>query len=428
MTEPLRVALLGYGLAGSVFHAPYIAAAEGLELAAVTTRDPERRRSAEERYPGVLVLDSPEDVFERAGDFDLVVVATPNRFHVPNALAAFEVGLPVVVDKPLTPTAEEARRLVDAADERGLMLTVFQNRRWDGDFLTVRQLVGEGALGTVHRFESRIDRWRPQLTGAWREQAAEAGGLLLDLGTHLVDQALQLFGPAELVHAEIDARRAGAEVEDDVFLALEHESGERSHLWMSLVAAQPSPRFRVLGDRAAYVKHGEDPQEAALRAGRTPGDPGWGEEPPEAWGLLGAEELRPVPTVPGDYTAFYDGVARALREGGPPPVDPADAVRVLELLEAARVLVGSRHDRGSQDRAVRGGRARRVARLVRPQHRRSPLGRITTSRAAGPSSSRRMGSSTTASGSTSSSPASRTASTTPRTCRRTSSCSGASAS
>ena len=337
MSQPLRVALLGYGLAGSVFHAPYIAAADGLELAAVTTRDPERRRSAEERYPGVLVLDSPDNVFERAADFDLVVVATPNRMHVPNALAAFEAGLPVVVDKPLTPTADEARRLVDAADERGLMLTVFQNRRWDGDFLTVRQLVGEGALGTVHRFESRIDRWRPQLTGAWREQAAEAGGLLLDLGTHLVDQALQLFGPAELVHAEIDVRRAGAEVEDDVFLALAHESGERSHLWMSLVAAQPGPRFRVLGDRAAYVKHGEDPQEAALRAGRTPGDPGWGEEPPEAWGLLGAEEVSPVPTVPGNYTAFYDGVARALLEGGPPPVDPADAVDVLELLEAARL-------------------------------------------------------------------------------------------
>ena len=334
MKKPLRVALLGYGLAGSVFHAPFIAAAEDLELAAVTTRDPERRRNAEESYPGVLVLDGPDDVFERAGDFDLVVVATPNRFHVPNTLGAFEAGLPVVVDKPVTPTAYEARRLIEAARESGLMLTVFQNRRWDGDFLTARKLVGEGALGRVHRFESRIDRWRPQLTGAWREHADEAGGLLLDLGTHLVDQALQLFGPAELVHAEIDTRRAGAEVEDDVFLALEHVSGERSHLWMSLVAAQPGPRFRVLGDRGAFVKHGEDPQEAALRAGRTPGDPGWGEEPPEAWGLLGE---RRVPTEPGNYVAYYDGVARALRDGGPPPVDPADAVRVLELLEAARL-------------------------------------------------------------------------------------------
>jgi scyllo-inositol 2-dehydrogenase (NADP+) len=334
---PIRVALLGYGLAGSVFHAPFIAAADGLELTAVTTRDPERRRSAEASYPGVLVLEGPEDVFERAEDFDLAVVATPNRFHVPNTLDALEAGLPVVVDKPLTPTADEARHLIDSARERGLLLTVFQNRRWDGDFLTVRKLVRNGALGRVHRFESRIDRWRPELTGAWRERADELGGLLLDLGTHLVDQALQLFGPAELVHAEIDTRRPGAEVEDDVFLALQHETGERSHLWMSLVAAQPGPRFRVLGERGAFVKRGEDPQEAALRAGRTPGDPGWGEEPPESWGLLNADDARPIPTEPGNYVAFYDGVARALREGGPPPVDPTDAVRVLELLEAARL-------------------------------------------------------------------------------------------
>ena len=331
---PIRVALLGYGLAGSVFHAPFIAAANGLELSAVTTRDPGRKRSAEKSFPGALVLDGPDDVFERAREFDLVVVATPNRFHVPHALAAFEAGLPVVVDKPATPTADEARRLIDAARDSGLMLTVFQNRRWDGDFLTVVKLVREGALGRVHRFESRIDRWRPQLTGAWRERADEAGGLLLDLGTHLVDQALQLFGPARLVHAEIDTRRAAAEIEDDVFLALQHESGARSHLWMSLVAAQAGPRFRVLGERGAFVKHGEDPQEAALRAGRTPGDPGWGEEPPEAWGLLGE---RPIPSEPGNYVAFYEAVARALRDGGLPPVDPADAVRVLELLEAARL-------------------------------------------------------------------------------------------
>ena len=338
MAPPLRVALLGYGLAGSAFHAPFIAAAGDLELAAVTTRDPKRRRHAESIYPGVLVLDSPEEAFRRTDELDLVVVATPNRFHVPNTLAALEAGLPVVVDKPLAPSAEEARRLVAEADERRLMLTVFQNRRWDGDFLTVRRLLDEGALGTVHRFESRMERWRPELTGAWREQAADAGGLLLDLGTHLVDQALQLFGPAGLVHAEVDTRRAGAEVEDDVFLALEHESGERSHLWMSLVAAQPGPRFRVLGDRAAFVKHGNDPQEEALRAARTPGDPGWGEEPPESWGILGADgDTRPVPTVPGNYRAFYDGVARSLRGGGVPPVDPADAVQALELLEAARL-------------------------------------------------------------------------------------------
>jgi scyllo-inositol 2-dehydrogenase (NADP+) len=338
MIQPLRVALLGYGLAGSAFHAPFIASTEGMELAAVTTRDPERARLARETYPGVLVLDRPEDVFERAEEFALVVVATPNTLHVPHAMAALEAGLPVVIDKPLTPTAAEAKQLVGAARERDLMLTVFQNRRWDGDFLTVRKLVAEDALGQVHRFESRMDRWRPELTGSWRERSDEAGGLLLDLGTHLVDQALHLFGPAELRHAEVDVRRSGAEVEDDVFLALEHSSGERSHLWMSLVTAQPGPRFRVLGNRAAFVKHGIDPQEEMLRAGRKPGGPGWGEEPPERWGLLGAEgDASPVETVPGDYGAFYAAVARSLREGAPPPVDPDDAVRVLEILESARL-------------------------------------------------------------------------------------------
>lgn len=338
MSEPLRVALLGYGLAGSVFHAPFIAAVEGLDVAVVTTRDAERRRDAEERYPGVLVLDRPDEAFSRADELDLVVVATPNTLHVTHALAALEAGLPVVVDKPLAPTADEARKLVGEARERNLMLTVFQNRRWDGDFLTVRRLVAEGALGQVHRFESRIDRWRPELTGAWRERADEAGGILLDLGTHLVDQALQLFGPAELRHAEVDTRRAGAEVEDDVFLALEHATGQRSHVWMSLVAAQPGARFRVLGDRATFVKHGTDPQEEALRAGHSPDEAGFGEEPAERWGLLGAEgAASPVPTAPGDYSAFYEGVAQSLREGAPPPVNPDDAVRVLELLEAARL-------------------------------------------------------------------------------------------
>jgi predicted dehydrogenase len=338
MAKPVRVALLGYGLAGSVFHAPFIAATEGLELAAVTTRDPERRRSAEESYPGVLVLDGPDDVFERASELDLVVVATPNRFHVANTLAAFDAGLPVVVDKPITPTADEARQLIDAARDRGLMLTVFQNRRWDGDFLTVRKLVRESVFGRVYRFESRILRWRPELKDAWREQAAEAGGLLLDLGTHLVDQALRLFGPAELVHAEIDVRREGAEVDDDVFLALEHETGERSHLWMSVVAALPAPRFRVLGERGAFVKDGLDPQEEQLRAGGRPGDPAWGEEPMDRWGVLRVADFpEPVPTVPGNYGAFYEVVARSLLEGSPPPVDPVDAVRVLELLEAARL-------------------------------------------------------------------------------------------
>jgi predicted dehydrogenase len=334
-----RVALLGYGLAGSVFHAPFIATTEGLELAVVVTGNDERKAQVQSEHPGVTVLPSADEVWERAGELDLVVVATPNRTHVSLAQAALDTGLPVVVDKPFARDAAEGRALVEAAGERGLLLTVFQNRRWDGDFLTLRRLLDEGRLGRVHRFESRFERWRPQVGSGWRERAGaeEGGGLLLDLGSHLVDQALELFGPVRDVYAELDVRRAGAEVDDDDFLALEHESGVRSQLWLSALAADRGPRFRVLGNRAAFVKHGLDVQEEQLRAGRSPTDAEWGEEPQERWGrLVVGEEVREVRTEPGSYGSFYAGVAKTLRDGAPPPVDPRDSVAVLEVLDAAR--------------------------------------------------------------------------------------------
>lgn len=335
----IRVALLGYGLAGAVFHAPLIAAVDGLELAAIVTRDDERRSRARRDHPGAALLDSPREVWERAGDLDLVVVAAPNRVHVPLARAAIEARLAVVVDKPLAASAEEGRSLVRDAREQGVMLTVFQNRRWDGDFLTLRGLLQEDALGQVARFESRFERWRPELSAGWREsgEAEDAGGLLYDLGSHLVDQALCLFGPAVHVNAEVDIRRSGAQTDDDTFVALTHESGVRSHLWMSAVAAQPGPRFRVLGSRAAYVKYGLDVQEESIRAGRKPDDALWGREPEDRWGLLGAgTQARRIPTAPGGYQRFYEGVVLALRESAPPPVDADEVVAELEVLDAAR--------------------------------------------------------------------------------------------
>jgi predicted dehydrogenase len=340
MTGPssLRVGLLGYGLAGRVFHAPLVAATDGLELAAVVTTDPDRRAQVLQHHPGTQLFDRSEELIG-SGEIDLVVVATPNRSHVPMARLAIEAGLPVVVDKPLAATSAEGREVVEEARRRGVPLTVFQNRRWDGDFLTVRRLIDEGVLGTVLRFESRFDRWRPEIRQRWREHAApeDAGGILFDLGAHLVDQAVQLFGPVDSVYAEIDLRRAGTEVDDDDFVALTHASGARSHLWMSVLAAQPGPRMRVLGDRAAYTKYGLDGQEAALGAGQRPGDEGWGEDPPAQWGLVGAQgDLRKIRTEPGRYQAFYAGLVAALQEGAPLPVDPAESVAVLEILEAAR--------------------------------------------------------------------------------------------
>ncbi|MEU5715650.1 Gfo/Idh/MocA family oxidoreductase [Streptomyces sp. NPDC020403] len=342
---PLRVGLVGYGLAGSVFHAPLVSATEGLVLDTVVTSDEERQAQARAEFPGVRLAGSSEELLARAGELDLVVVASPNRTHVPIARAVLEAGLPVVVDKPLAGTAAEARELAALADERGLLLSVFQNRRWDNDFLTLAGLIGDGELGDVQRFESRFERWRPQLKGGWRESGdpLEIGGLLYDLGSHIVDQALTLFGPAVQVYAECDVRRPGAAADDDTFLAITHANGVRSHLYAAATTAQLGPRFRVLGSKAGYVKYGLDPQEAALREGARPvaGRP-WGEEPEELWGRLGAGESpltgggEPVRTVPGDYPAYYAAVAAALRGTGANPVTALQAAATLDVLEAAR--------------------------------------------------------------------------------------------
>ncbi|MEU9373165.1 Gfo/Idh/MocA family oxidoreductase [Streptomyces sp. NPDC048255] len=350
--SPLRVGLIGYGLAGSVFHAPLVAATEGLVLDTVVTSDPARQAQARAEFPDVRIAASAAELWDRAGDaggkegaLDLVVIASPNKTHVPLATTALTAGIPVVVDKPLAATAAEARELSALAERTGTFLSVFQNRRWDNDFLTLRRLLADGELGEVQRFESRFERWRPQLKGGWRESGApeEIGGLLYDLGSHVVDQALVLFGPAVRVYAETDTRRPGAETDDDTFIAVTHANGVRSHLYVSATTAQLGPRMRVLGSRAGYVKYGLDPQEGALREGLRPRtDVLWGEEPPHMWGRLGSGESpltgggTPVPTEHGDYPAYYAAVAAALREGGPAPVTALEAAHCLDVLEAAR--------------------------------------------------------------------------------------------
>jgi predicted dehydrogenase len=312
----VRVGLAGFGLAGEVFHGPLIDSVDGLELTRIMTRNPERIEKARAAYPGAQVVDSSDDLMT---DVDVLVIATPNRIHVELGLAGFERDLYVVMDKPLAPTVADARRLVDA----GGKLTVFQNRRWDGDFLTLRRLIDEDALGRVHRFESRFDRFQPDVAEGWRElaDAAEGGGVLLDLGAHLVDQAVQLFGPPLNVYAEVAARREGAQVDDDAFVALEHEGDVRSHLWMSAIAPLFGPRFRVSGSKAGFASAGLDPQEPQLADGMRPGDPGYGE----------AEGLES-----GRYEDYYAGVRDWARGEAPAPVDPADSLRVMEILEAAR--------------------------------------------------------------------------------------------
>jgi predicted dehydrogenase len=336
----LRVALVGYGLAGAVFHAPLVRATPGLRLTSIVTADPSRQAQARRDFPAARILPDARILWEAPRGHDLVVIAAPNSAHAPLASAALRAGMAVVVDKPLAPTAAEARALAQLAADLGRVLTVFHNRRWDGDMLTLRQLLQRGGLGRPLRFESRFERWRPRpRPGAWRDQASAqaGGGVLLDLGSHIVDQALQLFGRPAAVYAEVRASRPGATVDDDVFIALSQAQGVQAHLWASAIASIPGPRMLLLGDGGGYVKLGLDIQEEALREGVDPAAPGWGLEPPERWGRVVDETgERPVETAAGAWPDFYSGVLSALREGAPPPVDPWSAVEVLEVIEAAR--------------------------------------------------------------------------------------------
>ncbi|MDO3647560.1 Gfo/Idh/MocA family protein [Nocardia mangyaensis] len=342
--DELGVAIVGYGLAGSVFHAPLIAADPRLRVAAVVTSSRERALQARAEHPGVRVWATAEEMFAEDEDVDLAVIATPNRTHAELATKALAAGLPVVVDKPFAVTAADAEAVVEAAERADLPLSVFQNRRWDNDFLTVRGLMDAGEFGEVRRFESRFERWRPVSKGGWREvgAAADGAGILFDLGSHLVDQAVALFGPVTEVYAELDRRRPDVQADDDAFIALTHASGTRSQLWMSAVAPQLGPRLRVLGSESGYTVYGLDPQEADLRAGRRPDDGRpWGTVAADSWGTFGAgEDLRTIPTVPGDYPAFYAGMAATLLDGAPAPVDPRDAVETLRILEYARHVAG----------------------------------------------------------------------------------------
>jgi predicted dehydrogenase len=347
--SPIRAAVLGYGLAGSVFHAPLIASVEEMEVAVIVTANPERQARAQRDYPAARVLSTADALFADPTAIDLVVVATPNDSHLALGMAAIQAGLPVVIDKPFTSTSADARQLIEAATAANVPLTVFQNRRWDSDFRTLQALLAAGALGEIVRFESRYERYRPTVNAnAWREHAApqEAGGLLFDLGAHLIDQALVLLGTPISVYAESDARRPGAQVDDDTFVALRFANGSVAHLWMSVLVRRLGPRYRVVGSRGLYEKYGLDTQEDLLRTGGRPADEGWAEEPERIWGRLytdiGEVSVAAVAqSLPGSYETFYRMVRDAIRAGSPLPVDPRDALKTIQVIEAARASATS---------------------------------------------------------------------------------------
>lgn len=341
----LRAAILGFGISGRVFHAPLVQADDSYVLEAIVTSDPGRAKAARGSYPNAWIIPTPEQLFAKVDEgelaLDVVVIGTPPLNHKQLAKAALERGLHIVVDKPFVPSSEDGEDLIAAAADAGRCLTVFQNRRWDGDFLTLKQLIRDGKLGKVRTFESRFEWWMPDGFRNWRDTAllAEGGGMLHDLGAHLIDQAIQLFGPVAEVYGETtrydDPNRSDAD--QDAFLSLLHCSGTRSRLWMNGNAARLGPRFHVLGSHAAYTKWGLDGQEKALREGVLPTDSEYGTEPPESWGKLGVPgSFRDEPTRRGDYPQFYAQLAHAIQTGSAPPVDPSDAVEVLKIIEQAR--------------------------------------------------------------------------------------------
>ena len=331
----IGVGIVGYGLAGRLFHAPYIEAVDGLRLAAIATSNPERAAQAAAEHPSANVVATVDDMLQ-SGEVEMVVVLTPNRYHVPIGIRALEAGRHVVVDKPIAMDIPEAEMLLEAAERAGRVLSVYQNRRGDGDFLTVRSLLAAGTLGEIDSFEARFERWAV-VGDNWREVADEAGGPHRDLGAHLVDQSLLLFGGARRVFAQMDRRRDGSRVDDSTFVAIDHVAGVRSRLWTSLIAARTGPRFRIRGLGGEFVKEDGDPQEDQLLAGLRPGDPGFGEDPPERWGRIHASDgsVTPVPTERGDYRWFYEGFRDAVRGVRERPVDPLDSVRGLRIMEAA---------------------------------------------------------------------------------------------
>ncbi|MGA5304765.1 Gfo/Idh/MocA family protein [Nucisporomicrobium flavum] len=343
-----RIGLAGYGSGGRIFHAPLLAAAADVEFTGVVTRSPERRAELAKGYPDVPAYDSIADL--AAAGAEAVVISTPAATHTDLAREAIGLGLAVVVDKPFALDAEAAREVVTLAEEAGVPLTVYQNRRFDSDFLTVRRLMDEGALGEVRRFESRFERWDPD-----RRPKAAGGGTLLDFGAHLVDQAHVLFGPVSRVYAEL--RTDDGELDSDVFVALHHDSGVESHLWGSIRQAAPGPRFRVSGTTGTYIVDGLDGQEAMLKAGRSPAALGerWGVEPEHAWGrLYRGKTGAPVRSERGRWDSFHPAFAAAVRGEGPLPVDPWDSVRAMDVLDAARMsaTTGETVDLGQRPQGV----------------------------------------------------------------------------
>lgn len=333
----VEVGLIGFGLAGRVFHAPIIRAVPGLRLAAILQRSGDEART---RYPDIRVVHTVDELL-KIESVGLVVIATPNTSHYELAAQCLQSRRHVVVDKPFTTTYEEAAELVRIAKQAKRLITVFQNRRWDGDFRTVRRLLEQNGVGRPVLFESHFERYRPNLrAGAWREGSEPGSGILFDLAPHLLDQALVLFGAPLALNADVRSEREGA-LADDAFDITLYYRNMRALLRSTMLACETGARFVLHGTKGSFVKYGLDPQEEALARGEMPRDSSWGLEPEESWGTLtvaqdGTVTRKTVATEAGDYRRYYENVRDVILSGAPPDVTPQQAVTVMRLLELAR--------------------------------------------------------------------------------------------
>ncbi|PWV98665.1 scyllo-inositol 2-dehydrogenase (NADP+) [Paenibacillus cellulosilyticus] len=331
----IRVGIVGFGLSGSVFHAPIIERVEGLELAAAVSSNAAK---VHQTYPHIKVY-ADIDTMLAEDNVDLVVICTPNTTHVDYAKKAIETGKHVVVEKPFTVTADEAEQLIALARERGVRLAVYHNRRWDNDFRTMKALLETEMLGRLSTYEAHFDRFRPQVADRWREKDMPGSGILYDLGSHLIDQALDLFGMPQTVYADLRVERDGAQTVDYFHLILGYPN-MRAILHSGSLVKMAGPRFTLHGDRGSFVKYGIDPQESQLREGKHPGDEGWGEDNRETYGKLsrmdGEQSIEEaIPTLPGCYELFYEGVYEAIQHGSPVPVSAEDALNTIRIIQYA---------------------------------------------------------------------------------------------
>jgi scyllo-inositol 2-dehydrogenase (NADP+) len=337
MEKKIVVGIASFGMSGRVFHAPLLAYHKSFRIKRIVERS---KDDALTLYPGIIPSRSFDDLLSD-DEIDLVVVDTPDDTHFEFAKKSLEAGKHVVVEKPFTQTVEQAEELLHIAARTKRVLSVFQNRRWDGDFLTVQRVVQESLLGRIVEYEARWDRYLNSLRpNTWKEQASRGVGMLTDLGSHLIDQAVVLFGMPEAVTSHLNKIRTGSTIVDWFDVRLHYE-GKNVAVRGSYVAREPAPRYVLHGTHGSFIKYGIDPQEAALQQRKNPNDADWGKEPESSWGLLNTEKdgkplKEKIETLPGNYSAFYDNMADCITQGSLPAVKPEESVNVMKIIWAAK--------------------------------------------------------------------------------------------